>query len=1389
MARRYFNWKLAIVLVVGLTVLCVTAYGLRQWQKGNKAEQGLELGNKAYEEKRYKEAANYLGRYVGVYQDDVPVLLKYADAHLNIRPLKRNNISQAIGSYNAVLIVDPGNTEAVRRLVGLYVQMGTFGEAERLAAEYLSTAQDFEVRRLLASALAGQRKIAESIAEFQSIIAAEPNQILVYDSLGRMAEGFPGEFSSPAADWYDKAVENNPNTALAYIIRAAFDMRNGNMPAAAADLAKAETLELTDTAVRLRLASEFLAAGLPEKAEKHLVAVKEQDPTSQALWQIWAQLAMRSQSQAKMLEVAEDGLKNLSAAPWDFMLMATELFAKGGDLDRADECIKKLDQKDINPMVVASLKALVAGEKGDLREAVEFWRQSVSLGNKNPQARLALASMLVQLGDTQSALRQLRTFVSQWPDSFDGRLAIAKLLAKTGDWQGAAEHARRASQLAPDNDEAAMLSAQARMQLLSPDSANENKLEWQGVVEQLTSLEKTGANALQAKLLRLQAMVLRKQFAEASQLVAELKKEYPSTYRVTMAEVGLLAAEEKDDQAITMLNSIIKEYPQVAEPVKFLALLLDRRKDRDGSEAVVKEALERIEDPLSRSDMVLTLAQLYNQWDRPDDAYRLLEDISREIPDSIPIKRRLLNSSIIVKDPEKAQKLVDEIKVLEGEDGWQWRLEQARLWYNTGDVNEVTPRIISVLQENLLANPDDLAARVLLAQTYERSGRAQMALATYREALSRAPQDVGLIIKTVAALYDAHEYEEARGILNRISKENISDPALKKLQFQTHLQRGELASATDVLQEYLISDPNNTSMTLSLALLKIQQNEFDEARELLDELQAKDPNSLQTIVARIQLNIRENKPDEALGLCNKLIGDSASAPAYVIRARTFISLGKFDEAIRDFDRALSIDSNNVGIWMARSSFYNGIGEKEKAISDIEQAIAMAPDNVEAQRRAVALFLESGKRDKARKAREIVDRALESNPDNSALRLLKAEALVGEATAPAIESAIKILEKLTQEQPRLTDAWRMLGELLLRQGLTARAIDTVLQGLVHNERNRSLLLLKARAEASKSPFLAIATLKELLSVDPNDIGSALRLADAYIATGESGKAVEVLREQLNRCDPSFERTCRLGLAVALYGNGNKAEAQKEFDSLLAAEPNDPAPIISQATVFADDALWSRIEGIAVDWYGKHPEDVKTMLAVAKILASKADDAPKAAENILRILLKDHADNVEVAASLAVLMQTQQRNDEAAEFYRRVIELRPDSVVPMNNLAWILCEHQGKHAEAVELAQRGLKLAPNYIDLIDTRGVAYYRMGKFDNAVQDFSDCLKLYPEETAAVTAVCFHLGRVLAKIGEKDTAIENLNRALRLNDKLGGLSAEDLAEAKHLLGELSKEGG
>jgi len=1391
MPRRYFNWKLAIVLVIGLVVLSVTAYGLRQWRRSNRSGQGLILGNKAYDEHRYEEAALQLGRYLAVERNDVPILLKYADAHLNIRPFKSNNLRQAEAAYRVALREDKNNAEAATKLIELYLGIGQFGEAELIATKYLETNQDLKIRRMLAIALEGQRKFDEAATELKNIIAEHPEQILAYETLGQLTEQRPVNFPDPPEYWFSEAVKNNPSSALAYIIRAAFLLRNKEKSKALADLEQSEKLDLSEPVVRLRLAGEFINANILDKAEAHLEAVQVVEPTSQALWRIYATLALRSNSKAMMLKVADTVLKELSHQPWDFMPTAAELYIRCGRLDHAADCVAKLRQKDIAPSTTAFLEGLLADRKGQDYKAVKCWYE---IGNKSPRVRLALASVLSRSGDTLSALRQLRILVSESPDLFDGRMALARLLAQMGNWTGVAEQAQEAGKISPNSLDAALLSIQARMHLLAERQTDNDSPIWQDIDTKLTRLEDTTNSALKVKLLQLQCAMLRGNFAEAETLITELKKVHQSEIKVALAEVELLTAQGREDRAIVVLNKMIGEFPESVEQVRYLAILLARQDNHEKCEAVIKDALTRIEQPAAKRELALLLNGFYRRWNEHEKCYQLLDSLARDLPDDILVHRGLLRCERVIKDYDRAQQLVDKIKTIEGEDGWQWRYEQARIWFAQGQY----AKIISPLKENLRDNPDDQTSRMLLARSYERAGELKLAyeragelklaIANYRDAYNRSPRDLRVIVAYVNALYKAKEYEIADEILQRAASEKLSHPELKKFEVQSYLRRGELGLAGDAMEDLLTDDPNNLAVLLSLARIKMWQNKFAEADELLGKLKILEPNSLPVVVAEIELNVRRGKSAEAIEICNGLINRLANASAYIIRARTFVSLDDPNKAIEDFDHAITIEPENVAAWVARSEFYLSKRQLEKAIDDIKQALSITPSNIQLRKRAISLLLASKSSDRVREGKTLLEEALKKYPDDVDLLLHHARSLIAEETAPAFDSAEQILQKITKDQPAISEAWELLGGLSLKQGEYEEAVNFALHGLVHKPNDRTLLLLKARALKELSPALAIPTLRLLLEMEPNDVNIAVLLTDTYIAADEPEKAVSLLRGQLAAYSGTIdERKVKIALFRGLYKNGDKVEAQKLFDSLLQSSPDEPAPLIALVGLLKDNKLWDELKQHSLDWFRNHPEDSPTLIIIAGDLASTEDEDKQAkniAEDLLRIVLTDDPNSIPAMNALAMLLQITERPEESAELYQSIHILQPDNVIVINNLAWLMCEEQGKHQEALGLAQRGLKIAPNYIDLIDTRGVAYYRLGEYEKAVQDFNACLILYPKGTPAAAATYFHLGRALFELGRKEEAIENLKKALELNAEIKGLSPEDVEEAQRLIDRL-----
>jgi tetratricopeptide (TPR) repeat protein len=1388
MERRHFNWQLASVLVLGFVVLLVTAVGLRQWQRNRRADRSLALGNEAYEQQQWKKAAECLGRYLAVRHEDVPVLLKYAGAQLNIRPLRKGNVEQAVRAYRIVLRTDAANREAAVRLTEVYLAMGVPAEAELLAKRHLPLVPDAELRRILALALARQRKFAEAAAELEGLIAENPGHVLAYEALGRLIEQRPEEFTNTAAYWFDEAVKRNPSCSLAYVVRASFRLRNQDRTGALADLEQAERQDISEPLVRLRLAQELIEAQLLQKAKQHLESIQDDSRVRQYVWQTRAELALKLGEPADMVATAEGGLNRLAGQCHEFLPIAAELFIRSGEFRQAQECIGKLRQMEGDVGTVAYLEGLAAEKQQRLYEAARCWQRAIESGSTSVQVRLGLAGVLYRLGDNQSALRQLRLLVSEGPGCFEAQVALARLCAETGRWGESAEHASKAVELRPESVEAVILDLQAQMCVAVQNGAVGQSFR-QGLQEKLIALEARSGGAAEVKLIRLELAILGQDIQQAQAILEEMKASGGPALHTGLAEAKLLSATGQTQHAQVRLSELVRQFPQATEPVEALAVLWASQLRRSECEAVISEALGRITQRSLQRRLGLLLAELYTSWGEQDKAYELLAHLAQEWPDDVAVKRCLLRFSRVTTDGARAQQMIDEIKAQEGPSGWQWRYEQANLWFGAGDFQGRYPQIVMLLKENLLANPEDQDSRVLLACTYEKAGELQLAAATYREALNRSPQDVNIIAPALAALHKAGQYAQADEILGRVVKERPGEPVLSGLELESYLRQGKLESAEAVLERLVAAEPDNQAAGLSLALLRIRQKKYEEAELGLKQLTAQQADWLPVTAALVELKIGQGKKQEAFGLCDEAVARYGSAAAYILRAQAQVICGQQDLAAGDFQQAVAVEPGNARAWAIKSDFNQSSGQDEQAIKDIEKALALEPENPEVQKLAIGLLGGCGDRQKVGRARAILEKALAANPEDAELKMQQARFLLAEGTAAWTERAVKILQEVTETRPQMPQAWGLLGEVALRQGQFGKCIDIALRGLGYQPNDKGLLLLKARAEAVRSPGLAVPGLKALHELYPQDADVAVQLAEAYTAAGQPGKAVDFLLEQIRSCRAQDAGRLQTVLAVALYQSGDKQKAQVQFQKLLEAEGANGEPVIRLARLLRQDGRWSELMATLASWQQQHAGDAETLAVVAEELAATADQkARQTAEEILGMALRANPGCVRGMLVLGMLLQATGRGGEAAAVYRDAIELEPENVVAINNLAWIMCEENGRYAEALALAERGLQKAPDYADLIDTRGVAYYRLGQLEKAVQDLTRCTRLYPGGAPAATASYFHLGRALAGLGQKQAAVENLKKARELNSLNPALSDADSTEMQQLLSELSPGG-
>ena len=67
--------------------------------------------------------------------------------------------------------------------------------------------------------------------------------------------------------------------------------------------------------------------------------------------------------------------------------------------------------------------------------------------------------------------------------------------------------------------------------------------------------------------------------------------------------------------------------------------------------------------------------------------------------------------------------------------------------------------------------------------------------------------------------------------------------------------------------------------------------------------------------------------------------DPTRANAYAGRANTLNTLGRYEEALEDYNKALEIDPSLANAYVNRGSAYSHLGQYKKAIADYEKIIS------------------------------------------------------------------------------------------------------------------------------------------------------------------------------------------------------------------------------------------------------------------------------------------------------------------------------------------------------------------------------------------------------------------------------------------------------------------
>ena len=243
-------------------------------------------------------------------------------------------------------------------------------------------------------------------------------------------------------------------------------------------------------------------------------------------------------------------------------------------------------------------------------------------------------------------------------------------------------------------------------------------------------------------------------------------------------------------------------------------------------------------------------------------------------------------------------------------------------------------------------------------------------------------------------------------------------------------------------------------------------------------------------------------------------------------------------------------------------------------------------------------------------------------------------------------------------------------------------------------------------------------------------------------------------------------------------GEYQAAEDWYRRLMAIAPN--SYVLLARSLLQQNRASDAVDVCLQAAKGKPPAEVATVLA--QILAEGETDREldRRVQPIIDSALDADGANVNLLMSVAVQRIARDDDEEAIRLFRRVIEIEPNHMLALNNLATMLADRPDQLGEAQKYVERALVIAPRSPALLDTLGTILVRSQNYERAVAVLEEAVA----GAASDPRYYFHLAAAYEKSGRGSDAQKALGTAIQLGLDKSILTSGDrelLASLKHEL--------
>ncbi len=449
--------------------------------------------------------------------------------------------------------------------------------------------------------------------------------------------------------------------------------------------------------------------------------------------------------------------------------------------------------------------------------------------------------------------------------------------------------------------------------------------------------------------------------------------------------------------------------------------------------------------------------------------------------------------------------------------------------------------------------------------------------------------------------------------------------------------------------------------------------------------------------------------------------------AWYGRANCLIRLGRLNDALNSYDRAVDGAPFYAKAWFGRAVALQKLGFQDQAFISLKTCVVYALDGDTAQKKKAAEAVE-----------KYIKKGLEPVPDSAFVLIVQGYNLA--ADHQDFVQSIECFDKAIQLSPAVSKAWQFKAMSLSALGRLDEAIAAYEQAVEIEEHNAIYWYNKAvlhknagQADNACQDFIkAIALCPDYLEALSN-LGNLLGIINRPEESLKYLKqAVEISPDAEN---PWFNK------AMTEDQLGLTAEAVYSYQQFL--------DLASPANAKQIEHARARIQALSGDFQ-------KSAVVTEQAPSGKPTPPPLPQET-------DAAADPEASAfwnSKGIEYFEQNNLNEAIACFDRAIDLNPASFRPLMNKSIALSD-LGRHEEELACLEKAVKLAPEEFAIWLNLSSALTNLDRLEEALEAVTRALALNPDDGLS----WYNKGKILVDLDRLEEALTCYDRALKIDPR------------------------